>query len=423
MTDKTIQDLLQFLDDSPTAWHAVDAMKKKLIAVGYQELDETAAWKILPGGSYFVIRQGSALCAFQVPSSKPLQAHIIGSHTDSPSFKLKPQADYIKEEMLMLGVEVYGSPLLSSWFNRDLGIAGRVFYLDQKGDRKEALVRLANYSVVIPQLALHLDRTVNESGPIINKQEHLAVLASLNPQAPKIQDILKKQLHADTILSTDLFLYPLESASLLGFEKEFVSSYRIDNLVSAHAALEALLSHQTPHQDTLRLSIFWDHEEVGSGSPQGADSTLLTQVLERIFLNLNQTREDLLQCINRSFCVSVDLAHAVHPNYIDKHEPRHRPFLGKGIVIKSNAQQRYASNAHSISVIVELCLKNQVPFQHFVSRNDMPCGTTIGPITATLTGIATVDIGAPQLSMHSSRELASTQDHLHMIKLLSAFLK
>lgn len=421
MTEKAIQDLLHFLDDSPTAWHAVDAIKAKLDKAGYQELQEGDSWKITPGGSYYVVRHGSSLCAFQMPSSKPLKAHLIGTHTDSPSFKLKPNAEYVKENMLLLGTEVYGSPILSSWFNRDLGIAGRIFYLDKKGNKKESLVRLDDYPLTIPQLAQHLDRNVTE-GLTINKQDHLAVIASINPSGPRLQDILKKKLKADVILSGDLFLYPLERASLIGFEQELFASYRIDNLESAHAALQALLTHKKPHKNTLRLVAFWDHEEVGSTSTQGAVSTFLPQVLERIALNSKLTRDDYLQFVNRSFCISVDLAHALHPNYPEKHEPHHRPSLGKGIVIKSNAQQRYASNAHSISVIVEICLKNKIPYQYFVSRNDMPCGSTIGPITASATGIPTVDIGSPQLSMHSCRELASCQDHLSMIKLLTHFL-
>lgn len=413
-----IQDLLHFLDDSPTSWHAVDALKQRLAQAGYQELQESSSWKVVSGGLYYVTRNGSALCAFQMPSGKPVKAHIIGSHTDSPSFKLKPNAEFVKEEMLMLGVEVYGSPLLSSWLNRDLGIAGKVYYLDKKGNKKDVLVCLDQYPVTIPQLAIHLDRNVND-GLTLNKQEHLSALASVNPAAPRIQDLLKKELHAETLLASELFLYPLEKAALMGFEKDLIASYRLDNLESVHASLEALVSQQDIPQDTIRMAIFWDHEEVGSGSPQGAESTFLSHLLERIVGN----REAYFQLLANSFCVSVDLAHALNPNYVDKHEPRHRPLLSKGIVIKSNAQQRYASNAHSIAVIVELCLKNNIPYQHFVARNDMPCGTTIGPITASKTGIATVDIGCPQLSMHSCREVVASEDHVSMIKLLSAFLK
>lgn len=421
MPNKTIQDLLKFLDSSPTAWHAVDSMKERLVAAGYQELSESESWKIVAGGRYYIVRQGSSLCAFQVPAETPIKAHIIGSHTDSPSFKLKPHAEFMRDEMCMLGVEVYGSPLLSSWLNRDLGIAGKVFYLDQKGNRKEALVRLDEHPVVIPQLALHLDRTVNDQGPKLNKQEHLSALIGMRELS--LQDLLKKQLKAQTILSSELFLFPVQPAAVIGFDNEFISAYRLDNLESVHASLNALIDHKKPHKNTLRCAIFWDHEEVGSGSSHGASSTFLPQVLERIFISLGHKREDYLRFISESFCISVDLAHAVHPGHAEKHDPQHRPMLGKGIVIKSNAQQRYATSAHSMATIVELCLKNRIPFQHFASRNDMPCGSTIGPLTATAMGISTVDIGCPQLSMHASREIVSSQDHLHLCTLLSAYFE
>lgn len=420
MENKTIQDLLKFLDHSPTAWHAVASIKERLDAAGFQELQESESWKIVRGGRYYVIRQGSSLCAFQVPSEGLVRAHIMGSHTDSPSFKLKPQAEFVKEEMHMLGVEIYGSPLLSSWMNRDLGIAGKVFYLDQKGNKKEALVRLDDHPVVIPQLAIHLDRTVNDQGLSLNKQEHLSVLAALH--ATSLQDLLKKQLKAQTILSSDLFLFPVQAAAVIGLDKEMISSYRLDNLEGVHATLHALIGQKKPHKEMLRCAVFWDHEEVGSESIQGASSTLLPHTLERIFLSFGLSREDYLRFIGRSLCVSVDLAHAVHPNYPEKHDARHQPLLGKGIVIKSNAQQRYATSAHSMAVIAELCLEHGIPFQHFVARNDMPCGTTIGPLTARATGISTVDIGCPQLSMHACREIISAQDHLHMCALLAAYL-
>lgn len=421
-----ISDLLNFLDSSPTAWHAVENCTTLLLKSGFKELKEEEIWNLEPKGRYFVIRNGSSLSAFIVPVQHPSTAHIIASHTDSPSLKLKPNCEFYIENMLMLGCEVYGAPLLSSWLNRDLGIAGRVVYLDQQNTLCERLVRLEDCPVVIPQLAIHLDRTVNESGLVLNKQEHLAALASVETNqkfnASFLKCHLKKQFSFKELLSFDLFLYPLEKACLIGEDRHLISSYRIDSLESVYAALEALLQTKKSGSNLLKMIVLWDNEEIGSNTAQGAGSPFLPHMMERIALSLKMSREDYFRLNSRSLCISVDLAHALHPNYPEKHEPLHRPLLNHGIVIKTNAQQRYASDARSFAAIAALCLKHHIPYQKYVVRSDIPCGTTVGPINANLTGISTVDIGCAQLSMHSCREIMGASDHLSMIHLLTEFL-
>lgn len=417
-----IKDLIQFIDASPTAWHAVATIRLKLQQEGFIELSEHNPWNIQPGNRYFVIRNGSSLCAFITPQRLPKQLRLFASHTDSPSFKLKPQPEIRKHRAILLGTEVYGAPLITSWLNRDLGIAGRVLYTDHQGKIKESLVCLNRYPIVIPQLAIHLDREVNEKGLILNKQEHLYALAGLEntyqEKIPFLDSLLKEVIQFDRIIAHDLFLYPLEKAQVIGYRDALLSAYRIDSLSSVHAALTALLNQSTPSEDEIKMTIFWDNEEVGSQTAQGAQSPFFTQILERILNGYQATREDYFCIINRSTCISIDLAHALHPNYAEKHDPNHQPILGQGIILKSNAQQRYASSARSSLPIKMIAALKQIPLQTFVGRNDMPCGTTIGPLQASQTGMATIDIGCGQLSMHSCRELIACQDHIDMCLLL-----
>jgi aspartyl aminopeptidase len=345
---------------------------------------------------------------------------IAAAHTDSPSLKLKPQPSYGSAGMQMLAVEPYGGPLLNSWLNRDLGIAGRVIYRRGAEPLTSALVRIDDSPVTIPQLAIHLDRQVNESGLLLNKQNHLVPLASLNEglSAPYLEELLKRYLSFDKLLAHDLFLFPLEPARHIGRDGEMLASYRLDNLSSVFAAASALAAIEQPARHQMPLAVFWDHEEVGSASAYGAQSPFLLHLLERISLALGLQRADFLQLLQQSFCLSIDMAHALHPNYLDRHDPLHQPRLNGGIVLKSNAQQRYATEAELAARIVDRCNQLAIPLQYFVSRNDMPCGSTIGPINGATTGIPTVDLGIPQLSMHSARELIGTSDQLQLELLL-----
>lgn len=419
-----IANLLNFFNKSPTAWHAVDYCSKELLAHGFQELKEEEAWSIKPNSRYFVTRNGSSICAFVTPKGSPKALYLAAAHTDSPTFKLKPNAEYMSENMRMIGVEVYGGPMIASWLNRDLGIGGRIVFSDAKGKIHEELVQIIDHPVVLPQLAIHLDKTVNESGPILHKQDHLAVLAGLETKKEKtsfLERILKKEFPIKDLLAYDLFLFPLEQAKLLGENQELIASYRIDNLASVYACLESLIESKQASQDHLKMMVLWDNEEIGSNTAQGASSPFIAQTIERITLALKLSREEYFQLISRSLCASVDLGHALHPNYKDKHEPRHLALLNGGIIIKTNAQNRYASDARSTATIISLCHKNHIPFQKYVSRGDIPCGTTVGPIHAHITGMPTIDIGISQLSMHSCREIMGAQDILALCNLLKAF--
>jgi len=418
-----MKQLLHFLDHSPTAWHAVSNAKAHLKKLGFHELLEGNAWKLKLGGQYFVSRNGSSLCAFILPKKMPSHAIVLASHTDSPGYKLKPNAEFSKENMTLLGVEVYGGPLITSWLNRDLGIAGRVTYLDAHHQVQEALVRLDEHPVVLPQLAIHLDREVNDKGLLLNKQEQLAVLADVSEakKASFLAPLLKKAIGKSEILSSDLFLFPLEPASLIGGQKHLLASYRIDSLVSVHAILTALEQHK-PSNDRLKVALFLDHEEVGSNSAQGAASPFFNQIFERIAIQCGLNREELFQLQSKSLCLSVDLGHALHPNYKDRHDPQHTLLMGQGVVLKYNAQQKYASDARTAGQVIALCKKHKIPYQSFVNRGDIACGSTIGPVYAHVTGMATVDIGIPQLSMHSARELVDIKDYSSMVKLLSCSL-
>ena len=425
-TTHLIQDFIDFLDASPTAWHAVATMRDRLLKEGFTELSEKNQWNIEPAKRYFVTRNGSSLCAFITPKTLPKQLRLLASHTDSPGFKLKPNPEIRKHGAILLGVEVYGSPLLTSWLNRDLGIAGKVIYYDRNKEIKESLVRLDEFPVIIPQLAIHLDREVNDKGLALNKQEHLNALAglesSLKENSSYFESILRKAIDFEQIIAHDLFLYPLDKGRLAGYDNRLLSSYRIDSLSSVHAALTALIANPTPLNDQMKMTIFWDNEEVGSHTAQGADSPFFKETIERILHYYQATKEDYFRLIHRSTCISIDLAHALHPNYPDKHDPLHRPMLGQGVVIKNNAQQRYATSASSSFPIKVIANLKKISLQTFVSRNDVGCGSTIGPLQATLAGMATIDIGSGQLSMHSCRELMACQDHLDMCNLLEALL-
>lgn len=408
------KDFFEFLQQSPTAWHAVENMRQKLLKQSFTELQEGERWRLEPGHRYFVIRNGSSLCVFIMPMHAPFQARILAAHTDSPALKVKPHAEFSKDNMEMVGVEVYGAPLLSSWLNRDLAIAGRVSYLDKTGRIRQTLIHITDHPFVIPQLAIHLDRQVNEEGLKLNKQEHLSAFAAIKSDlignVPYIERILKEKIDFQKLLVCDLFLFPLEPPRHLGFAQETIAAYRLDNLVGTYTAFDAIINSDATHNNLLQVAVFWDSEEIGSETQQGAASPFLPQCLERIAIASKIDREGYFCLLNNSLCISIDLGHALHPNYPEKHEPRHNLLLNNGIILKFNAQHKYATDANSGAFIVNLCHEHNIFLQKFVSRSDIPSGSTIGPIHAALTGMPTVDVGIAQLSMHSCRELIGTED-------------
>lgn len=421
-----LTDLKTFLDSSPTSWHAVKEVGSRLAMREFHPLQEEEPWNLELGKKYFICR-GGALCAFSLPQQLPERAILLAAHTDSPALKLKPMPAFQTANMIQLGVEVYGAPLLNSWLNRDLALAGRVVITTAAGEPEERLVYLDDALLFIPQLAIHLDRDVHEKGLFLNKQEHLNPILGLSDEktAPleALEKLLRRHLSFHSLLAFELFLVPHEPSGFVGLENEMLASYRIDNLLSVHACLSALGMQEKPSSDLLQIALFVDNEEIGSHSKEGAASPFLSDILQRIGCQLGRNPEEMLRLKNKSLCISIDMAHALNPNYAKKHEPHHTPLMGKGIVLKYNAGQKYASNALSASVIIHACEELRLPHQSYVCRSDLPCGSTIGPIIAQTTGINTVDIGCPQLSMHSIREVIATQDYLDLVRVLTHLLQ
>lgn len=416
-----LSDFTTFLKCSPTSWHAVKEMGTRLALSDFTPLNLQDPWKLELGKPYFVHKAGSCL-AFILPEKKPQNIRLLAAHTDSPALKLKPNPLFSVENMVMCGVETYGSPLLTSWLNRDLCLSGRVVVSSKQGNQEERYVHLDDALLVIPQLALHLDRDIHEKGLLLNKQEHLCPILGLGPEGVSLEKLLRRHLHFETLLSFDLFLVPVEEPKFLGFSGEFLASYRLDNLTSVHAALAALSSELDPADSTLKMIYCADHEEIGSGTVDGAASPFLMDVLSRLQAQLNISVEEFIQMKERSLCVSIDMAHGLNPNYVNRHDPKHQPLLRHGIVLKHNANQKYASDALSSAVIAQACKELKISYQNFVCRSDIPCGSTIGPVLAKKTGMATVDIGCAQLSMHSIREVIACQDYCDLYLLLKHLL-
>ncbi len=415
-----VTDLLAFLRDSPTPFHAVEQAIRRL--PGFTQLAESDSWTNLAPGGYYVTSSETNLIAFVVPEQRT-SFQIVGAHTDSPNLRLKPNAEYATEGYAQLGVEVYGGVLLNSWLDRDLGVAGRL--LVREGDRiVSKLVCIAKPLLRVPQLAIHLDREVNDKGLILNKQDHLAPIyglagggagAPIKSFAAQIAEAAGVEL--ERVAGSELMLFDLAVPTLGGAANELIFSARLDNLAMCHAAITALAQVKDP--TAISVIALFDHEEVGSDSAAGAGSAVLPRILERLVGD----REAFLRACARSTCISADMSHAVHPNYAGRHEPRHKPQLNGGPVIKTNAQQRYATTAATATLFADLCTAEGVPVQQYVARTDLPCGSTIGPITSTLLGIPTVDVGNPMLSMHSARELGGAADPDLMTRVLTRYLR
>jgi aspartyl aminopeptidase len=416
-------DLLAYLDRSPTPYHAVRETARRLEARGFVALDERQPWKLGPGSKGYVVRGGGSIVAFELGSVPPEEGGflVVGAHTDSPNLRLKPAPDFAGGGYAQIAVEVYGGVLLSTWLDRDLSLAGRVVLAGGKTE----LVRLPGVLCRIPNLAIHLNREVNSQGLQLNAERHLMPVLGLERAEgnAKILDLVLGGL-SDTasagaterdLVAFDLCLFDTARATLGGPTEEFVFSARLDNLASCHAGVVALTEAGTPSTATRILSLH-DHEEVGSQSATGARSYFLSSVLDRLLGA--PSPESFARAIARSFSISADMAHAVHPNYADKHDRQHRPVLGKGPVVKVNVNQSYATDGPSQGAFVEACRAEGSAPQFFSARNDMPCGSTIGPITAARLGMRTVDVGNPMLSMHSCREMASSKDAATMTRVL-----
>lgn len=421
-TSDETRDLLAFIDASPTPYHAVAECVARLEAEGFARWEEDEAWPdAAPGTRAYVVRNDASIIAF-VTGAAPLAeagAHIVGAHTDSPNLRLKPVPDVVAHGLRQLAVEPYGGVLIHTWFDRDCSLAGRLAIRGDGGRPHHVLVDCKEPLARVADLAIHLQREIREEGFQPNNQTHLPPLFGFET-APQVIDVVARAADVDPkdVVAFELMLYDTQRAAISGAEGEFIHAARIDNLASCHAGLSALLGQADTATPFARAVAFWDHEEVGSRSAQGAAGSFLKDVLVRL---AGGDAGAVRRAIRGSLLISADMAHAVHPNYADRHEPGHQPRLGGGPVIKWNQNQSYASDAGTAGWFASLCEAADVPVQQFSVRSDMGCGSTIGPISATMLGMPTVDVGNGMLSMHSCREMCASSDVPLMIRVLERF--
>ncbi|MBX2847681.1 MAG: M18 family aminopeptidase [Acidiferrobacterales bacterium] len=416
MTNPIVQGLIDFISESPTPFHATQNLLRLFIDAGFKQLDDDSDWQIETHSKYVITRNDSSIIAFNTANGVSNGVRLLGAHTDSPCLRIKPNPEIRKDCYLQLGVEVYGGALLHPWLDRDLSIAGRVSGLNDKGELFHQLIDIKKAIAVIPNLAIHLDRSANKD-KTINKQTDLPLIVAQNEDRPFKELLLEFcDSSADRILDYELSCYDTQAPNIVGVYDEFICSARLDNLLSSYIAARATIDADGQHAS---LYVSTDHEEVGSASACGAQGPFLKSVLER----LTENAKEMTQVISRSTLLSCDNAHGIHPNYASKHDKNHGPILNQGPVIKTNTNQRYATNSISSAKFQQVCEKTKVPTQNFVVRSDMGCGSTIGPITATELGIETLDIGAPQWAMHSIRETAGTKDCEYLYKALVAFIE
>lgn len=417
------EELIDFIYKSPTAFHAVDNIKESLKVDGFVELKEEEKWNLKKGGKYYTTKNDSALIAFTVGEGQVEEEgfKIVGAHTDSPTFRVKPNGEIISEgNYLKLNTEVYGGLIRSTWMDRPLSIAGRLVV---KGENPlypvTKLVNINKPILIIPSLAIHMNREANSGGELNLQKDTLPLVAMITEELEKENVLLKtlsKELNIpqEDIIDFDLFLYEFEKGAIVGLNQEFISAGRLDDLQMVHAGIEAI--KKAPITKGINVMVCFDNEEVGSSTKQGADSDMLANVLERIVLCLGKGKEDFFRALSKSFIISADNAHAVHPNSPEKADPTNRPIINKGPVIKINANCAYTSDADSSAVYETICTMEKIPVQRFVNRSDARGGSTIGPISSTHINIRSVDIGNPTLAMHSIRELAGVKDHTYVTK-------
>ena len=425
MEYKNVESLINYLENSPSPFHVVDNTANILKDNGYKELDIKESWMIENNKRYFITKNDSALIAFETGNKNNISDgfKIIGAHTDSPAIKIKPQPEFKGEDnYLKINTEVYGGPILNTWLDRPLTIAGRVS-VQEDDSINNININFKDPLLIIPNLAIHLNRKVND-GQKIDKQKDLIPIMKVLDEDEDVENylinLISKELNikSSDILDFDLYLRDTENPIILGSEKEFLNSGLIDDLGMAHAGLEALLNSKSKG---FKLLVLFDNEEIGSNTGEGADSPLLSNLLERIVYGMNKTRADFLQMIENTFMISADMAHAVHPNYSKKHDPTNKPVINKGPVVKISSNRRYTTDSYTGAFIKRICKENNIPYQNFVNNSNERGGSTIGPINLRHLGVRSVDIGNPVLSMHSIRELYGLKDHEMMIKLLTAF--
>ena len=426
-----VQALLNFIDASPSPWHAVKQVEAHLEAFQFIKLDETSAWDLQPGRRYYVVRDDSSIVIF-VQGQKPLVEtgfKLVGAHTDSPGLRIKPNAASGIDGLLRLGVEVYGGPILATFADRDLSLAGRITYKDDSNAITSTLLKFDQTLLRLPNLAIHMNRGVNDDGLKLHKQNELPLILSALaqdclPQA-YFSHLLQEQAgcEIERILSWDLAVYDTQKGAFWGAEQEFYADSQLDNLASCHAALQALLDEAILDNEGTLVCAFFDHEEIGSESNKGADGSFLTDVLQRIALATVQDKDDYARALAKSYMISADMAHAYQPSFPLAYDPDHKVIVNKGPVIKVNVNNRYSTESLSQALFIDWCEQAEVPYQKYSHRSDLGCGSTIGPITSARLGIRSIDVGNPLWAMHSIRESAGVLDHSYMIKVLKQFFR
>lgn len=424
-----IKDLIDFLDSSPVNFWAVETLRRRLEAEGFRELDMRDEWSIAPGDRRYVVKNGSALFAFIAGYGEPSRGfHIVAAHSDSPCFRIKPSCE-IKCEggVVKLNTEVYGGPILYTWFDRPLSIAGRVVLRsDDPLNPVTRLVRFDEPMMVIPHLAIHFNRAVNEGNPLSKQKDMLPVISlSTSEPAGLVRSLVSGKLgvESEDILDFDLSLYVAEKAVTVGVDGEMICGGRLDDLSMVHAGLSAFLEAADEKSAYTRVLAVFDNEETGSGTKQGAASPILDYVLRRVNSCLGGSDSDYMRAIADSFMISADNAHGLHPNYVEKQDPTNHPILGKGPCVKINANCKYMTDADSAAVFVRFCEMAGVPCQYFVNHSDVAGGSTLGNILTSQMPLRGVDMGAPLWAMHSASETASTSDHIYTIKAFTEFYK
>jgi len=419
------QDLLDFIDVSPSPWHAVNTVEKQLTTAGFTALNEAHAWQLEAGRSYFVTRGGASIIAFTLGKQALTDTgfRIVGAHTDSPGLRLKPHAAFSGDGLLRIGVEVYGGPILATFTDRDLSIAGRVTVRTPAG-HETRLLKFDNALMRLPNLAIHMNREVNDKGLVLNKQTGLPLLFAESEDGVaadrQFLAFIAASLGVDAaeIFTFEFNVFDTQKGTFWGANQEFIADSQLDNLASCHAAVTALWAARNP--DSTSVCALFDHEEVGSESATGASGSFLADTINRITANTGLGAEDRLRALAQSFFISADMAHAYHPNHAGAYEPCHHVQVNQGPVIKTNANQRYSTNADTAARFITLCASAGVPYQQYAHRTDLGCGSTIGPIVASSLGLPSVDVGSPMWAMHSIRESAGVLDHGYMIAVLSA---
>ncbi|MBS3955537.1 MAG: M18 family aminopeptidase [Methylomicrobium sp.] len=424
-----VQNLLDFIDASPSSWHAVNSIEKKLLDCEFVRLNEQDGRHLKQGGRYYVVRDDSSIIVF-VMGQKPLAEtgfKIIGAHTDSPGLRLKPNPVMGADNFVRIGVEVYGGPILATFTDRDLSLAGRISYRSEQGISTK-LVDFSRPLLRLPNLAIHMNRTVNDDGLKLNKQLELPLIFSLvkdqiTPQQQFLTTLAEQaEVDASAILSWELNVYDTQKGAFWGAEDEFYANSQLDNLASCHAGLTALLNDNVLKADATLVCAFFDHEEIGSTTAKGADGSFLSDILQRIGMAGDEIKgEDYQRALASSFMISADMAHAYQPNFPMAYEPDHKVLVNHGPVIKVNANHRYATNSVSEALFASWCEAVNVRYQKYAHRTDLPCGSTIGPLTSARLGINTVDVGNPMWAMHSLRESAGVEDHAAMIEVMKWF--